>query len=155
MEPIAQEDRETEALLKQSGIPYTILRNGFYTENHLQALEGSLATGAFVGCAGPSAKFACAPRADYAAAAAAVITSTPGSYEGKTLELAGDPETAYTLPELAAEVAKQTGKPFPYQDVPREEYVKILASTGVALDLKSCIAFCSPSLLLPSTAGCI
>jgi uncharacterized protein YbjT (DUF2867 family) len=130
VEPLAQEDLDTEALMKESGIPFTILRNGSYTENHLQALEGSIAAGAFVGAAGPTAKFSCAPRSDYAAAAVEVLTGAPGKYEGKTLELAGDPDKAYTLPELAAEVAKQTGKPFPYQDLPREEYVKVLKSTG-------------------------
>jgi hypothetical protein len=130
VEPLAQEDRDTEALMKESGIPFTILRNGFYTENHLQALEGSIAAGAFVGAAGPTAKFSCAPRSDYAAAAVEVLTGAPGKYEGKTLELAGDPDKAYTLPELAAEVAKQTGKPFPYQDLPLEEYVNVLKSTG-------------------------
>lgn len=132
VEPLAQEDRETEALLKQSGIPYTILRNGWYSENRLQALEDVIAAGTLVGCAGPSAKFSCAPRADYAAAAVKVLLSPHGTYHGQTLELAGDPETSYTLPELASEVSRMTGKEILYQDIPLESYVQILKTTGVS-----------------------
>jgi uncharacterized protein YbjT (DUF2867 family) len=133
VEPVAQEDLDTEALIKKSGIPFTILRNGYYTENHLQALADCITAGAFVGAAGPTAKFSCAPVSDYAAAAVEILTGSRGKYEGKTLELAGDPDKAYTLPELAAEVAKQTGKPFPYQDLPLEEYVKVLKSAGTII----------------------
>lgn len=138
VEPIAHEDRETEKMLKESGILLTILRNGYYTENHLQVLKGALAAGAFVGSAGSAGKFSCAPRADYAAAAVEVVCSPPDKYAGKTLELAGDPDKAYTLPEFAAEVAKQTGKPFPYQDLPQKEYAKVLASTGLPDSMAQC-----------------
>ena len=134
---IAQEDRHTEALLKSGGTPFTILRNGWYTENHMLSLAGSLEAGAWVGCAGTHAKFSCAPRADYATAAAAVLTSAPGTFEGRTVELAGDPEQAYTLPQLCEEISRQTGKQLPYQDVPLEDYVKVLASTGAELSSRS------------------
>ena len=145
VEHIAQEDRKTEAMLQEAGMAYTVLRNGWYTENHMLSLAGSLAAGAFVGCAGETAKFSCAPRADYAAAAAAVITSAPGSFEGQTLELAGDPEMAYTLPELAAEISKQVGKPLPYQDIPMEDYVQVLASAGArrSIPFSCCLLYTS------------
>ncbi|NJR43208.1 MAG: NmrA family NAD(P)-binding protein [Akkermansiaceae bacterium] len=136
VEPIAQEHRETEALIKQCGIPFTILRNGLYYEyhfeySHLSNVQGCLSAGTFFGCAGHTGKFSSAPRADYAAAAVAVLTSPPGTYEGQTLELAGNPEVAYTLPEMGAVVAKLTGKSFKYTDIPYEENAKVLASKGV------------------------
>ncbi len=37
---LAQEHRETEALIHASGVPYVLLRNGWYTENYTQELLG-------------------------------------------------------------------------------------------------------------------
>ena len=37
------EHRATEAELKAAGIPHTILRNGWYTENHTDSIGGALA----------------------------------------------------------------------------------------------------------------
>lgn len=123
---LAQEHRDTESMIKASGIAYSMLRNGWYTENYTQSVPGALQAGAFVGSA-KDGRIASAPRADYAEAAVAVLTQ--GGHEGKTYELAGD--TAYTLTELAAEISKQTGKTIPYQDLPQEEYAKVLVSVGV------------------------
>src|SRR5271157_530665 len=39
---LAVEHRETEAELKAAGIPHTILRNGWYTENHTSSIGGGL-----------------------------------------------------------------------------------------------------------------
>src|ERR1700722_6035339 len=56
------EHRVTEAELKAAGIPHTILRNGWYTENHTASIGGALAGGAVIGSAG-NGKFSCATRA--------------------------------------------------------------------------------------------
>ena len=48
---------------------------------------------------------------------------------GQTYELAGD--AAYTLSDLAAEVSAQTGKTIPYQNLPQDEYAKVLVSVGL------------------------
>lgn len=97
---LAGEHYETEKLLKSSGIDYTILRNGWYTENYTGSIPGALAGGAFIGSAG-SGKISSAARSDYAEAAATVIADE--NYQGKVLELAGD--HAYTLSDLAAEIS--------------------------------------------------
>lgn len=123
---LAPEHVETEQMLKSSGIPYTILRNGWYTENYAGSITSALGTGAFIGSAGEG-KISSAARADYAEAAAVVLTT--GGHTGKVYELAGD-ET-YTLTDLAAEISGQTGKDIPYQDLPEQEYAGILASVGV------------------------
>lgn len=120
---LAGEHLETEKALKESGIAYTILRNGWYTENYTTSIGGALAGGAFIGSAG-SGKISSAARNDYAEAAAVVLSDE--KYKGKVFELAGD--SAYTLSDLAAEISKQTGKELPYRNLPEEEYAKILES---------------------------
>ena len=123
---IAPEHIGSEKSLKESGIAYTILRNGWYSENYTMSIPGALKGGAFLGSA-KEGKISSAPRADYAEAAAIVLTDE--SYKGKTMELAGD--SAYTLSDLAAEVSKQTGKAIPYKDIPEQEYANILKNIGL------------------------
>lgn len=123
---LAAEHRTSEAAIKASGIPYTFLRNGWYSENYAAGIQGAVAGGVLYGAAG-NGKIAATPRADYAAAAVAVLT-TPG-HDGKTYELAGD--SAFTLAELAAEISKLAGKAIPYTNLSVADYAKGLASHGV------------------------
>lgn len=132
---LAVEHLDTEAALKASGIPHTILRNGWYTENNTGSIPGALAGGALIGSAG-TGRISSAPRADYADAAVAVLTST--GYEGKTLELAGD--TAWTHADLAAEISRQTGKNIPYKNLPEADYAAALAGFGLPEGLAAAIA---------------
>ena len=117
---------ETEKMLADSGIPYALLRNGWYTENYLASAPAALAHGVFIGAAGEG-KIASATRADYAAAAARVI-STDG-HAGKVYELAGD--SAWTLSELAAELIKQSGKPVVYQNLSETDFASALKGVGL------------------------
>ena len=117
---------ETEKMLADSGIPYALLRNGWYTENYLASAPAALAHGVFIGAAGYG-KIASATRADYAAAAARVI-STDG-HAGKVYELAGD--SAWTLSELAAELSKQSGKPVVYQNLSEADFAGALKGVGL------------------------
>lgn len=123
---IAGEHIASEKTLKESGIAYTILRNGWYSENYTMSIPGALKGGAFLGSA-KEGKISSAPRADYAEAAAIVISDE--SYKGKTFELAGD--SSYTLKDLAAEVSKQSGKSIPYKDIPEQEFANILKNIGL------------------------
>ncbi|WP_207493760.1 SDR family oxidoreductase [Aridibaculum aurantiacum] len=132
---LAGEHLETEATLKQAGIPYTILRNGWYTENYTGSIGGALAGGAFIGSAGEG-KISGAARADYAEAAVAVLTGE--GHQGKVYELAGD--ESFTLTDLAAEISKQTGKDIPYKNLPEEEYASILSSFGIPEGFAKAIA---------------
>jgi len=132
---LAGEHLATEAKLKESGIPYTLLRNGWYTENYTGSAKGAIAAGAFVGSAGDG-KISSAARADFAEAAVVVLTGE--GHQGKVYELAGD-ET-YTLADLAAEISRQTGKNIPYSNLPEAEYAKILVSVGLPEGLASAIA---------------
>jgi NAD(P)H dehydrogenase (quinone) len=123
---LAGEHLETEATLKKSGLMYTLLRNGWYTENYTGSVKGAIAGGAFLGSAGDG-KISSAARSDYAEAAAVVITGK--NHVSKIYELAGD--EAYTLTDLAAEISKQTGKSIPYRNLPEKEYASILKSFGI------------------------
>jgi NAD(P)H dehydrogenase (quinone) len=123
---LGTEHRATEALLASSVIPATILRNGWYTENYTASIPPALANGAFVGSAGEG-RLSLATRADYAEAAATVLTSE--GHEGRTYELAGD--DAVTLADLAAEISRQTGRDIPYRNLSQAEYAGILKQAGL------------------------
>jgi NAD(P)H dehydrogenase (quinone) len=123
---LAEEHLATETELKASGVPFTILRNGWYTENYTGSIPGALVGGAFLGSAGEG-KISSATRADFADAAVAVLTTE--GHEGKTYELAGD--ESWTLADLAAEISRQAGRQMPYKNLPEAEYAAALKDFGL------------------------
>ncbi len=132
---LAAEHIVTEQLLADSGVPFVLLRNGWYTENYLASLPPALAHGVFIGSAGDG-KISAAPRADYAAAAAKVLTLD--NQGGKVYELAGD--EAWTLAELAAEVAKQTSTALSYQNLSETDFQAALLNAGLPEGLAAVLA---------------
>ncbi len=120
---LAEEHLATEKYLRASGIGFVLLRNGWYVENLTPGIAPALQKGAFIG-ASKGGRFAAATRAEYAAAAVAVLTEK--GHENTVYELGGD--APFTRAELAAEVGKQTGRTIDYHDLPEAEYEKILAS---------------------------
>ncbi|MFE0188217.1 SDR family oxidoreductase [Streptomyces sp. NPDC058989] len=123
---IAEEHIATEQALLASGVPYCLLRNGWYHENYTGALAGTLRAGAVIGSAGEG-RVASAARRDYAEAAAVVLTGA--GHENSVYELSGD--TAWSMAEYAAEVSRQTGRRIPYRDLPQERYVALMIEAGV------------------------
>jgi len=123
---LAAEHVATEQALQSSGVPYAILRNGWYTENYTASIPPALQYGVLLGSAGEG-KIASATRSDYAAAAAAVLR-TPNQ-AGKVYELSGD--TAYTLTEFAAELTRLSGKAIAYQNLPQADYAQALLDAGL------------------------
>ena len=132
---LAEEHRATEADLKASGLGYSILRNGWYTENHMGSVPGAVQAGVLIGSAG-NGRISSAARADYAEAAA--IVATGSGHEGKTYELAGD--DAWTMTDLSAEISRQAGKTIPYRDLPEADYAAALAGFGLPAELAAAIA---------------
>ncbi|XYD07960.1 SDR family oxidoreductase [Methylobacterium sp. NMS12] len=132
---LAEEHRRTERLLEASGVPFAVLRNGWYTENYAAGIAPALAHGAVLGCAGDG-RIASAARADYAEAAAAVLTGE--GQGGRVYELAGD--EAYTLTEFAAAIAAAAGKPVAYRDLPQAEYEAVLVAAGMPADFAALLA---------------
>lgn len=125
----------TEKALAESGIPYALLRNGWYTENYLASAPPALEHGVFIGAAGEG-KIASATRADYAAAAAKVISGD--GHAGNVYELAGD--QAWTLSELAAELSKQSGKNVAYQNMSEADFAAALKGVGLPAGLADMLA---------------
>ncbi len=123
---LAPEHKATEELIRASGLDFTLLRNGWYTENFAQTVATARQTGAVVAAAGDG-RVASATRADYAAAAAAVLSSA--GHEGRTYELSGD--YAWDFKELATAITKITGREVAYQPVSAPELVEALTNAGL------------------------
>ncbi|MGW6937532.1 SDR family oxidoreductase [Streptomyces xanthophaeus] len=123
---LAAEHKATEQAILDSGLPYTFLRNGWYHENYTAQLAAVLEHGTVVGSVGEG-RIASAARADYAAAAAAVLTGE--GHLDAVYELSGD--TAWSLAEYAAEVAGQSGREVAYAEVPADTHLGILTGAGV------------------------
>lgn len=132
---LSDEHVATEKMLAESGIAYALLRNGWYTENYLASAPAALEHGVFIGAAGEG-KIASATRADYAAAAARVISEE--GHAGKTYELAGD--AGWTLSQLAAELAKQSGKKVVYQNLSEADFAAALKGFGLPAGLAEMLA---------------
>jgi NAD(P)H dehydrogenase (quinone) len=133
---LAGEHRETEALLRASGIAHALLRNSWYMENYVGALAPALQFGVILGSSGEG-RISAATRQDFAVAAAAVLADA-ANQAGKVHELAGD--TAFTMAEFAAEVSRQSGKPVIYQDMPEGDYAKALEGVGLPPPVAAMIA---------------
>ncbi|MFI1725950.1 SDR family oxidoreductase [Streptomyces sp. NPDC020489] len=132
---LADDHRATEEALLASGVPYTLLRNGWYNENYTENLAPVLEYGAVVQAAGDG-RLTTAARADYAAAAVAVLTGE--GHENQTYELGGDEPWGFA--EYAAELSRQTGKEIVYNAVSVEAFTEILAGAGLPAPVAAMLA---------------
>lgn len=123
---LARDHQATEAALVASGVPYALLRNGWYIENYFGSVGPAVQYGTLLGAAG-AGRLSPAARADFAEAAAIVLTRPDQA--GAVYELAGD--EAISLADLAARLAKLSGKSVAYQDLPIADYAKALTGFGV------------------------
>jgi NAD(P)H dehydrogenase (quinone) len=133
---VAVEHLPTEQLMRASGVPFVLLRNGWYTENYTAAIPAAIAHNALISSA-KDGRIASAARADYAEAAAVVLTSAKDQ-SGKVYELAGD--EAYTLEAFAAEISKQTGKTVPYVRVTEADFKATMLGAGLPPEIAELIA---------------
>ncbi|MFD1343990.1 SDR family oxidoreductase [Litorisediminicola beolgyonensis] len=131
---LAREHKATEEMLAESGIPHTLLRNGWYSENLGMAVGGALAMGQHFGAA-KDGRFSYATRNDYAEAAAIVLT---GGHDGAVLELGGD--AAFTQTEVAALLTELSGTTVSYVDMPEEAYEDALVGAGLPEGLAAMLA---------------
>lgn len=132
---LAAEHQDTEKILRDARVPVTVLRNGWYLENYTDQLPVYLEHGAVFGSAGDG-RVSAASRADYAAAAAAVLAGD--GHAGKVYELGAD--QAFTLSELATEVGRAAGKNVEYRDLPVDEYARVLADAGLPEEFAAVLA---------------
>ncbi|MFD9123674.1 NAD(P)H-binding protein [Kitasatospora sp. NPDC059571] len=123
---LAAEHKATEAAIRASGLPYVFLRNGWYTENYTDTAADAVARGTVLGSSGEG-RVASAARADYAAAAVAVLTGE--GHAGRVYELSGD--EAWSLSQYAAELSAQAGRPVEYRDTTPQEHRAALVAAGL------------------------
>lgn len=123
---LAQEHRETEALIKDSGLAYTFLRNNWYSDNYLADVQQIAESSVLYGAA-QDGKISSASRKDYAEAAAKVLAAS--GHENKTYELAGS--ASFTKADLAQTIADVSGKAVHYQNLSAAEYTQGLLQAGL------------------------
>ncbi|PXW68827.1 NAD(P)H dehydrogenase (quinone) [Loktanella sp. PT4BL] len=131
---LAADHKATEALIADSGIAYTFLRNAWYSENMLMSLEQDLNMGQHFGAAGDG-KFSFSSRGDLAEAAAIALL---GGYDGETLELGGD--EALSMADYCAILSEVAGKTVTYVDMPAQAYQEALQSAGLPPEFASFLA---------------
>jgi NAD(P)H dehydrogenase (quinone) len=127
--------RATEEYLRERRVPSVLLRNGWYLENYTGQLPLILQNGAVIGAAGQG-RISAASRADYAEAAAVVLTTE--GHAGTVYELGGD--EAFTLAELAAAISAAAGKHITYTDLPAQELARVLARAGLPAEMAEALA---------------
>ncbi|MBP9182128.1 MAG: NAD(P)H-binding protein [Fuscovulum sp.] len=132
---LAADHVATEAALQESGVPHTLLRNGWYTENFTGALAAAVQHGAILGAAG-TGLVSSAARKDYAEAIA--VTALGPDHADKVYELAGD--SAHTGDDLAAAVAAAAGKPVAYVSLLAADYAKALEGFGLPAGFAAVLA---------------
>ncbi|MFI5719500.1 SDR family oxidoreductase [Nocardia sp. NPDC051750] len=132
---LAAEHKATEDLLTESGLDVALLRNGWYWENYASAVDTAEATGSLFGSGG-TGRVAGAARKDYAEAAAEVLLADDQA--GKVYELGGDERLTYK--EFAEVLSGIVGKSVAYQDLPADEYAKVLENGGVPAPMAAFLA---------------
>jgi NAD(P)H dehydrogenase (quinone) len=123
---LAPEHKLTEEYLVASGVPFTVLRNGWYTEVYSGAAEQARESGVIAASVGDG-MVASASRADYADAAAVVLAGT--GFDGKVFELSGD--TAWNYTELAAVVSELIDRDVTFTPLSADEHLALLTSGGL------------------------
>ncbi|WP_158912787.1 SDR family oxidoreductase [Caulobacter sp. S45] len=122
---LAEEHRQTEAALRDSGLSVVLLRNGWYAENYLNGVSPAVTRGVLFGAAGDG-RISTASRSDYAAAAAVALA---GAETSGVYELAGD--ESWTLADLAEVISKAADKPVAYKDISEAAYREALIGAGL------------------------
>lgn len=145
--PIAAEHKATEAILKDVGVPHVLLRHGWYCENYLFRIQAAVDHGTLPTCAG-NGLISAAPRADFAQAAVAILTSREDQ-AGKVYELAGS--TSFTFDDLAAEATRLSGRPVTCVQLSKPAFEAALVEIGTppfvaALIAKSDMGACDGGL---------
>jgi len=122
---LAPVHQATEEAIRDSGIPYSFLRNNWYLENESSSIRAVLAGAPWVTSAA-GGKVGWAPRRDYAEAAATVLAGT--GHENTVYELSGE---LLTQEELVSALGRTIGKDVPVLQVDDAAYADIMKGAGV------------------------
>lgn len=123
--PLAEVHRTTEEAIRETGIPFSFLRNNWYLENDLGTIQAVLGGAPWVTNLAKG-RIGYALRRDYAEAAAAVLTGD--GHENTVYELSGKP---VTQDEVVAELSAVLGRTVTIQHVDDETYAATLRRAGM------------------------
>ncbi|TGK56105.1 SDR family oxidoreductase [Leptospira wolffii] len=131
----AFEHAGTEEKIRKSGLHYTILRNGLYSDYLIPKLQHAAASGTLAGSGGEGA-CSYVTRLDCAkAAASALVAPSSGNL---VLDITGP--KAWTYSELAKLTGELTHKNVSYLDLPAEELSKGLVGVGIPKPMADALA---------------
>jgi NAD(P)H dehydrogenase (quinone) len=133
---IAAEHKATEAVLREVGVPFVLLRHGWYCENYVFRVQAAVESGTLPHCTGEG-RISAAPRADFAEAAVAILAA-PEPQAGKVYELAGS--TSFTFADLAAMSARISGRPVEAVNLPKPEFEAAIVAMGMPAFVAGLIA---------------
>lgn len=122
---------KTEAVIKASGIPYTIMGNTYYADFLPMLLGDFTNTGAIYYSAG-NARVNFASRKDMADANA-VVLSNPSNHKNKVYDITAS--VAYTFKDIAAMLADIVNKPIQYTEIPLEDLKNGMLQHGLPEDV--------------------
>ncbi len=124
--PFSADHLGQQRALRESGVAFTLLRNGLYTEGYTDHLREYFTSGEILGAAG-NGRVSAATRQDYAAAAAAALLRDEGG--NVTYELGGP---SFDLAQLGRTISDVTNTRVTYRDLPQEQFVDVLQQGGLA-----------------------
>jgi NAD(P)H dehydrogenase (quinone) len=133
---LAVEHRGTEEVLAASGVPFIVLRNGWYSENYTSSAPVAIQFGVVLSASGEG-RIATAPRDDYAEAAAVLILRD-GHKPGQVYELAGS--ASFNKREYAALLSRKSGKDIAVQDLDEAQYGAALVQAGLPAPFAAILA---------------
>lgn len=116
----------TEAMLRDSGIAYTALRNGFYASTVPMAVGDAASSGVLA--TPQDGKVSWTAHADLAAAAAQIVMQE-GRFDGPTPPLTA--AEALDFADVATILSQLHGRPVEWQPISDEEQEKRLSANGV------------------------
>ncbi|MCZ4587541.1 SDR family oxidoreductase [Rhodococcus opacus] len=132
---VAADHKPTEAYIRESGLPYVFLRNGWYMANYTDMAAAYVEAGAVLGAA-RNGRVSAATHADYADAAAVVLTED--GHANSVYELGGD--RAFTMTEFAQALSNASGRTVDYTDLSTDRYVAALQGFGFPAELAEVFA---------------
>jgi NAD(P)H dehydrogenase (quinone) len=122
--PLAQDHQATEALLKESDVEYSVLRNAWYLENDAAVFKAAAQGKPLVYSAGEG-RISWAPEDEYAEAGVNILMSDS---QKTVYEFGGKPRT---FADIAALLADITGHDIDVHQVSDAEYAQGLAAKGM------------------------
>lgn len=119
----------TEAKLKESGITYTILKHGTYTEMIPVFAGSDILTRHLIYVPAGNGKTSFVSRNELAEAGANVLLDETGKYDNQSLELTGPKALSWS--DIADIIGSITNLPIKYVSPSEDEYKKVAIEAGV------------------------